>query len=116
MVELISIIILFSSLLGMAVILWRKMPTLSKLPERNLNFSDTLTSRVKDGIQKMPVIKNFSYNLYLQKILSKFRVLSLKTESKTGSWLEKLRQKKSQKNNGTHDSYWDELKKAKNGR
>jgi len=117
--ELISIVILFLSLLGMAVILWRKIPALCKLPEQdlnlnfNFNFCNSLTDGIRCGMKKIPVIKNFSYELYLQKMLSKFRVLSLKTESKTGSWLEKLRQKNCRKNQTNNDGYWDTLKKAK---
>ena len=40
----------------------------------------------------------------------------MKTENKTSGWLERLRQKQN-KNNGSHnDKYWEELKKAKDGK
>ena len=115
MVGLISIVVFFLSLAGMAVILWRKIPALRRLPERNLdfNFGSILTDGVRGGIKKIPGIKNFSYELYLQKLLSRIRILTLRTESKTGSWLEKLRQKNCQKNHTNNDNYWDTLKKAK---
>ena len=113
MVELISIVVLVLSLAGMAMILWRKMPVLGKLPERDFAFGNSLANGVKAGLKRMPVIKGFSYELYLQKALSKIRVLTLKTESKTGSWLERLRQKNCKKNHTSNDNYWDTLKKAK---
>ena len=113
MVQLLSIIVLFLSLAGMAVILLRKMPVLGKLPERDFAFGNSLVCGLRGGLKKMPVIKGFSYELYLQKVLSKIRVLTLKTENKTGSWLERLRQKNYQKNQTNHDSYWEALKKAK---
>ncbi len=113
MLELIAISILIISIFGMAMILWRKIPALCKLPERDFNFGNSLTDGIKDGMKKIPGIKNFSYDLYLQKVLSKIRVLTLKTESKTGNWLERLRQKSCQKNQTNNDNYWDTLKKAK---
>jgi len=42
MVELLSIVVLFLSLAGMAVILLRKMPALRKLPERDFAFGNSL--------------------------------------------------------------------------
>ena len=116
MLGLIAIVIFILSLAGMAVILLRKIPALCKLPEQDLhfNFGDSLVGAIKGGMSKIPVVKNFSYELYLQKVLSKFRVLTMKTENKTGSWLEKLRQKSFKKNHTNNDNYWDTLKKAKN--
>ena len=95
--------------------MWRKMPALCKLPERDLgfNFRSSLTDGIKWGMKRIPVIKNFSYELYLQKVLSRIRILTLKTESKTGHWLERLRQKNFKKNQTNNDNYWDELRKAK---
>ena len=116
MVGLISIVVLFLSLAGLAIILLRKIPVLAKLPERDLNLCNSLTDGIKCGVKKMPGIKNLSYDLYLQKVLSRIRVLTLRTESKTGSWLEKLRQKNFKKNQTNNDGYWDTLKKAKDDR
>jgi len=116
MVGLISIVILFLSLIGMAVILLRKMPDLCKLPEKNIAFGNNLTNGFKNGVKKLPGVKNFSYELYLQKLLSRIRIITLKTESKTGNWLERLRQKNCQKNQVNHNGYWDALKKAKDDR
>ena len=95
--------------------LWRKMPALCKLPEQDFRFAfgNSLTVRVRGGMKRIPIVKNFSYELYLQKMLSKFRILSLKTESKTGNWLEKLRQRSCRKNQTNNTNYWDTLKKVK---
>lgn len=115
MVELIITIILIGSFLGVAVILFRKMPVLVKLPETSGAIREYLIARAKKGVESLPVLKDFSYELFLQKTLSKVRVLTLKTEHKTGNWLETLRQKNNQKAN-KNDNYWKELKKAKNGK
>lgn len=116
MIGLISIIIFILSLAGMAVILLRKMPAIRKVPERDFAFGNSLANGVKRGLKKMPVIKGFSYELYLQKVLSRIRVLTMKTENKTGHWLERLRQKNNKKHHISNDSYWDALKKAKDGK
>lgn len=114
MIELIFIIILICSLFGIAVILLRKVPVLAELPEIPVRFPKV--KEVKEKIRNFLGIRDFSYELYLQKILSRIRVLTLKTDSKTSGWLERLRQKNNQKNNSNNDNYWEELKKAKNGK
>ena len=116
MIELIFIIILVLSLIGLGEILFRRIPDLVKLPELASDSQKTLVSKIKERAKNIPGLKDFSYELYLQKILSKFRVLSMKTENKTGGWLERLRQKKNHKNGNNHDKYWQELKKAKDGK
>lgn len=114
MIELILTIILVSSLTGIVVILFRKIPVLVKLEEASEASGDwqPLILKIKKRSKFLPRAKTFNYELYLQKILSKIRILTLKTENKTSDWLEKLRQK----NNQEKDNYWEELKKAKNGK
>lgn len=116
MIELIFIIILVLSLMGVGVILYRRMPDLVKAQEPSGDFQKVVISRIKIGAKKLPGVKDLSYEMYLQKILSRIRVLTLKTEHKTGSWLERLRQKNNQKNGSNNDDYWEELKKAKDGK
>jgi len=116
MTEIILLAVLILSLGGIGVILCRKIPVLVKLPETSVELNQPFTLIIKKGVKALPGLKTFSYELYLQKILSRVRVLTLKTESKTGSWLERLRQKSNHKNDFKNDSYWDELKKAKDGK
>jgi len=107
MIEIILFIVFVISLVGMGVILYRKIPMLITLPE------DKTKIKFKWPSISLPFFGKLNYELYLQKILSKVRVLTLKTENKTSSWLEKLRQKNNQKNNHQPDNYWEELKKSK---
>ena len=116
MIELIFIIILILGLIGMSVILLRKMQILNKLPEPAGGLQQFLGLKIKEGVKKFPGTRDFSYEVYLQKILSKIRVFTLKTDHKTSGWLERLRQKNNQKNHSGNDKYWDELKKAKDGK
>lgn len=116
MIEIIFTIILVLSLIGLGVILFRRMPDLVNLPEQPLALQKTVVLNIKRGVKKLPVLKSFSYEIYLQRILSRVRVLTLKTDHKTSSWLERLRKKQSQENGSNNDKYWEELKKAKDGR
>ena len=54
--------------------------------------------------------------MLLQKVVSKARVLSLKADSKTFSWLKALREKNQQKKLDD-ENYWDDIKNStKNGK
>ncbi len=109
--EIIALIILLGSLIGMGVIIWRKLPVLVELPEIT-ELKENLFLRMKNKILDIPFIKNFSFELFLQKILSRIRVLTMRTENKTAAWLQKLRQKSQEKKNFENDNYWQELKNS----
>ena len=113
--ELVAIIILFGSFLGMAAIISRKIPVLAELPEVPARAirKDTL-SKLKEKIKVLNPFKSFSYEIFLQKLLSKIRILSLKTDNKTFNWLQKLREKSKRKKIKENDNYWEELKKSTN--
>ena len=116
MAESISVVTLLIGLLGMTVILLRKAPVLAQLPDSSAGNSWVF--RIKGLIHCCPYIKKFSYELFLQKSLSRARILILKIENKITGLLERTRQQSSQKNNSNHESrndgYWEELRKTKN--
>lgn len=116
MIELIFIIILVLSLIGLGVILMRKIPSLVKLPEPAGDLQKVVILRIKEKARALPYIRGFSYEIYLQRILSRIRVLTLKTDNKTSGWLEGLRRKQNKNNGSNNDKYWEELKKAKDGK
>jgi len=110
MIELIATIIFFTSLVALAMIVFRKIPVLLELPETapsQFNWKELLIK-----IKNLLPFRNFSFEVFLQKILSKIRILSLKTDSKTSSWLQKLREKKQRKKFGEDDNYWKKVKKS----
>lgn len=106
-----------AGLAGMSFILFKKIPALLEMQEAGLQKGKIISGikeNVKKGIRKIPGAKKIDYELYLQKVLSKIRVLTMKAEGKTGNWLERLRQKR---NGHNHDNtYWEELKKVKDGK
>jgi hypothetical protein len=113
MVELIATIALFIGLIGMGVILFRKIPVLSELPPQAIKGPGVFR-RVRDKVKSNGTLKTFSSGeLLLQRILSKFRILSLRTENKTSTWLGKLRQRSLNKKKTFPDDYWKKLKKRR---
>ena len=114
MAELIAIIILFGSLLGMGVILYRRIPQISELPEIPVRFClKENFFKLGEKIKNISFFKSFSAEILLQKILSKIRILILRTDNKTFSWLQKLREKMKKKKLD-EDNYWQKLKNSIN--
>lgn len=117
--EIAAIIILFSSLIGIGVILFRKIPVLVELPDYKssnvlISFPVKWYKNLKEKIKNISFFKSFSSGVFLQKILSKIRILSLKVENKIAFWLQKLRERSLKKKNLENDNYWEELKKPTN--
>jgi hypothetical protein len=129
MIEIIATIILIFSLLGMVVIVWRKIPLLLELSEDLPEEGDSFGLRLKRKTGELSPLKNLSYEPFLQKFISKIRILTLKTDNQTSSWLQKLREKSKKKSFSTRfvnfqkqetrkkkleeDNYWEEVKKVK---
>lgn len=111
MLEIIIIIILITSILGIGIILFRKIPILAELPEIP-EEKISIISKLKEKIKILNPFRNFSYEIFLQKILSKIRILSLKTDIRTFNWLQKLREKIKKKKLKENDNYWQEIKKS----
>lgn len=116
MAQIIALIVLILSALGLGVMVWRKIPVLAELPDVPEGSREGLWLRLKNKIFNLSFIKNFNFLAFLQKILSKFRILTLKAESKTADWLQKLRQKTQKQDNFKNDNYWQELKNSTNNK
>jgi hypothetical protein len=100
---LIAVILFLGSLAGLIYLIGKKLPLVLALPIKE-----------KEGLIEFKVPKFVSSpEFFLQKLVSKARIFSLRVEAKTSDWLVKLR-KKSQEKNGNHkfsEHYWDKLKK-----
>ena len=115
--NLIAIIVLLGSLLGMGIILYRKMPIFAELSKETAEEKENLFPRLNlDIIKRFFPVKSFSLEGFLHKILSKIRVLALKIENKTATLLEKLRTKKREEKEGAVDNFWAELKNSKDAK
>jgi hypothetical protein len=118
--EIIALLVFLGSVSGMLAIFWRKAPVLANLPkitlisEKKQNVLLIFLTKTREKLKTLPWLKNFSPETFLQKLLSKIRILTLKLESKTGHWLEFLRKKaqsdRAQKQN--NDDYWQNLENS----
>jgi len=111
LVDLVFLIIFLLSFLGIIIIILQKIPVLVQLPdtEQKSVFAN-LSQKIKNNFKKIKdFTKEFSFEVFFQKILSKIRVLNLKLENKITHWLQSLREKNKKKKEG--DNYWQELKK-----
>jgi len=104
-------IVFIGSSLGLGGIVFRKIPALSSLPESSTKTED-LGLKIKEKIKQIRFLENFSYELFLQKFLTKVRILSLKTDTKTFDWIQRLRENAQKKKIGENANYWKEIKKA----
>jgi len=115
--EFAAIITLFGSFIGMGVILIRKIPALKELSNSHpsATLAPPLINWYKWLGEKIRIPRYFTMpaaEIFLQRILSKIRILTLKLENKTGSWLQKLREKSQKKKFKENDNYWKEIKKS----
>lgn len=109
--EIAALAAFLASLAGLVLILARKLPRLASLPKT----TPALPSRGKSWLVEHLPLRNFLSEVFLQKILSKTWILTLRLENKTGGWLGALR-KKTQEHNGhakQTDDFWDDLQKNK---
>lgn len=113
MIELIAVIILLFSFVGIVLFFYRKIPVLAQYyPENSENISlmPSLIKKLKDN-----VFIDSKEDLLL-KVLSKSRILVLKTEHKIVCWLNALRQKSVEKEKCFKGNYWEKIKIKKRGR
>jgi hypothetical protein len=91
------------SFLGMFFIFLRKIPLiLSFEPQK-----ESLFSILKKKIENLNPLKNFSFEIFLQKWIAKIRILILKIDNLTFKWLRELKEKQKKK----IDDYWEKIKK-----
>jgi hypothetical protein len=115
MADLIALILLLGSLFGIIAMISRKMPLLDQIARENpvkktglLEMAGNWVVLKADGI---PVLRDFSHYVFLQKILSKIRIMTLKIEAKIGNYLQSLRERSLKKHQeSASDGYWEDLR------
>ncbi|MDP2910507.1 MAG: hypothetical protein Q8N58_01835 [bacterium] len=108
MANIIAIIVFFIGLVGASIIIYRKIPVLIVLAPEQVKAGP-----LEEIKEKIKINGSFSIKKILEKILSKFRVLTLKTEHKTSNLLIKLRQKSIEEKNKFSEDYWKKVKRKK---
>jgi len=109
MISIVAAIIFLATSSVIVLMILRKIPALAELSVRP-NEGRRFFERVRDSLQNNKKLKSISSEIFLQKLLSRLRILILKFDNKTSSWLMKLRQKSSEKKNGFSEDYWKKLK------
>lgn len=112
MTEIFALIVLILSFFGMLLIFLKKLPILVSLSPNTQDSQENLLLKLKNKTLEIRFLKFFSSEIFLQKILSKIRVLTLKTENKTSYWLQQLRKSARKKKEIENDNYWKELKNS----
>jgi hypothetical protein len=121
MIDLILAIIFLGCTISIGAIVARKMPALAQIKslpqiaEQKTGWSAAIRLWIVLRLKQVPLfrewLKDFSYTNFLQKLLSKVRVMTIKLENKTGSYLEKLRlQAKEKQEAAVSDNYWSDIK------
>jgi hypothetical protein len=111
MAILIATFVFILSLSGVLIIAYQKIPLLVNLPiSAGKESEQSWLLKIKNRIRNISFVKNFSYDIFLQKILSRVKVLTLRADNKTSNWLQDLRAKYKKKKVLAEDHYWDKMK------
>ncbi len=115
MQEITALITLFLSLASLGYVVGRKVPLLLTFPVQQEGDSmKEIFQKAKGKVQDSVLFKAVSSpSLLLQKLLSKARIFSLRTENKTSQWLEKLRKRSQEKKALFSEDYWKQLRRGK---
>ncbi|MBD3208616.1 MAG: hypothetical protein GF370_04170 [Candidatus Nealsonbacteria bacterium] len=108
--NILSLAIFFTSFLGLGGIVAKKIPVLVNLPEEREEVEAPESPSVKDKLKEASPLKNFSSKLFLEKILKKIRIISLKTDNKMFDWLQRLKEDNQIKKIRDDEEYWDKVK------
>jgi len=108
-------IILLGSSIGLAAVIFKKIPvlrTLADKPSQDFEKKQELDLKLKTGIKKLNPFKGLSYEILLQKILTGVREFSLKLENRVSNLLKELKRNTEERKVRENDNYWEEIKKA----
>jgi len=112
MIGVISAAVFLLSFFGIVLIVLSKLPLLEDAFCQAPLEDGGVTPKIKNTLKKINPLKNFSFEVFLHKVLSKTRIFTLRFENKTYNWLQALRQRSKNKIL-ENDNYWRELKELK---
>jgi hypothetical protein len=110
MKEIIALIIFLIGFIGTLVVIRRKIPVLANLVVEEVEPKMKPLEEIKEKIRRNG---SFSLRRFLERTLSKFRIITLKTENKTSNLLSKLRQKSIEEKNKFSEDYWKRVKRKR---
>jgi len=101
---------LVCSLFGLGFIIYKKIPTLRALPEKELEGFSLKKFFLKFK-EKINIRKYLPSKAFWEKAVLKIRILAQKVENKTFTWQKKLKEKSKKDEKNKH--FWDNLKNLK---
>lgn len=108
--DIIALIVLIVSFLSLSVLIFKKIPALKAMPEPEAIFlKKELKKKIRERTKKVIKERSNSLEAILHKLLSKIRILSLKTDNKMSDWIKKLRERSLERTKD-FDNYWKEIK------
>jgi ribosomal protein S17E len=108
--EIISLLLLVLSSAGLGVLVSKKIPELSAMPEpQGIFLKEETKIKIKEKAREVFERRSNSFEKFLQKLLSKTRILSLRAENKLSGWLTRLRERSMERTKEI-DNYWKEIK------
>ena len=112
MLEAIASIFSISSLLAILYMIGNKMPTLSNLDitgyPQNLREAVEMAKTYTQNSKQIQTA--LSPDMYLQRILSHGRIITLKLENKLNQWLVESRKRSQERRDQFPDGYWGDVK------
>ncbi len=117
-IEIISLIVLTGSLAGLFAFVAKKMRIAEQVAVKPgdidlAGLGKTARNWLEAKVKTAPGIRDFSWMNFVQKILLKGRVMTLKAENKINDYMVKLRQRaeeQQKKEEALLDNYWRDLK------
>ena len=108
MIQLIALIFLLISILGMSFLFYKKKREINGKEELEEVSSERILPelQIKERINQIPYIKDMDMKHWLKKFLVKIKIFFLKCENKVDHWLNRVSHSKN-----FDDDYWDKIQK-----
>jgi hypothetical protein len=113
MAELIAKIVFGGSLIGIGTILVRKVPLLVEMPEEEeegIDWKAPIFKLLKWFTRRLKVL---SPGVYLEKVFSGVKKITLIADRKTEGKIQEFREEFKKNKRRRNDNYWEKLKRAK---
>ncbi len=107
--EVISLILCLTSFLSLLLLIYKKMPALVSLPERELFPIDKIKEDMEESLKVTVKEKMHNFEISLQKNLQKSRIFFLKADNRATDMIKRLRER-SNKRKEEHDAHWKDIR------
>lgn len=100
-----------TSLLSFGVLAWMVSKKVDILSSVEIDEKKSIKNKIKGKAAQIAKNQSGQIEMFLQRLLNHIRILSLRADNKTSSWIQKLRER-SKKRKDNVDDYWKNVKKS----